>query len=159
MNGQISIEYMISFSIFLGIVTYIYLQYIGNITPFTEDVLKEEKRAEAYQIADILINDPGEPINWDTLTPKRVGLANESTNMTNWIKLSKINALPCDLLDKIFIQKPFNIMIFEVDPNTGARSILKTCISSNLRVDQINVTVTRYAIFDNGRIAELVVQV
>ncbi|MCX8179290.1 MAG: hypothetical protein N3E38_00935 [Candidatus Aenigmarchaeota archaeon] len=161
MKSQISIEYMIAFTIFLGLIAYIYFQYIGNIRPFIEDVIKEEKRAEAFQISEILINDPGEPINWDA-NPKRIGLANESSNMTNWIKGEKINKLGtiCPNLNKLLsIDKPINLFIFEVNMNDGKRTLLASCISPTLRVNQINVTLRRYAVFDGGKIAEILVQV
>ncbi|MFH8080853.1 MAG: hypothetical protein QXO84_03180 [Candidatus Aenigmatarchaeota archaeon] len=152
MKSQISLEYMIAFTIFLGVITYIYFRYIDNINPFIEDVIKEEKRAEAFQISEILINDPG--------MAKRVGLANESTNMTNCIVESKINNLNCNNLKQLLaLDRPFNLFIFEVNMNTGQRTVLKSCISQNLRRDQINVTVRRYAVFDGGRIAEVVVEV
>jgi hypothetical protein len=162
MRGQVSIEYLIALSIFISLITYIYFQYIGNISPFLEDVIKEEKRAEVFQIADILVNDPGEPVNWDNNNVKRVGLANESTNMTNWIKLSKIDSMSsvCSNINKLLaIERPFNVMVFDVNPSTGVRTELAKCMSSSLRFDQINATVRRYAVYDGGKIAEIIVQV
>jgi hypothetical protein len=165
MKGQISIEYLIALSIFIGLISYIYLKYVGNISPFIEDVIKEEKRAEAFQIANILVNDPGEPVNWDSTNVKRVGLANESTNMTNWIKLEKINRLKIDssrcldLNSLLSIERPFNVLIFDVNPSNGRRTLLASCMSPVLRIDQINATVRRYAVYDGGRIAEIIVQV
>ena len=164
MRGQISIEYLIALSIFLGLISYIYLRYVGNITPFIEDVIKEEKRAEAFQIANILVNDPGEPADWDSSpnNAKRIGLANQSTNMSNWIKHSKINAFTsqCSKLQNLLaIERPFNVMIFDVNPSTGVRTPLALCMSPVLRIDQVNATVKRYAIYDNHKIAEIIVQV
>jgi outer membrane murein-binding lipoprotein Lpp len=162
MRGQISIEYLIALSIFIGLISYIYLKYVGNISPFIEDVIKEEKRAEAFQIANILVNDPGEPVNWNTNSPIRVGLANESTNMTNWITRAKVNALStqCSKLNNLLsIERPFNVLIFDVNPSNGIRTLLASCISPVLRIDQINATVRRYAVYDGGKIAEIIVQV
>jgi len=164
MKGQISIEYLIALSIFIGLISYIYLKYVGNISPFIEDVIKEEKRAEAFQIANILVNDPGEPVNWNANPPiQRIGLANESTNMTNCITRAKINALPsvCQNLNNLLsIERPFNVLIFDVDlSNNGRRTLLASCMSPVLRIDQINATVRRYAVYDGGRIAEIIVQV
>ncbi len=160
MKAQISIEYMISFGIFLVLISYIYLQYTSNITPFSLDTIKEEKRAEAFLISEILINDPGEPVNWVPSNVKRIGLANESSNMTNWIKQNKINNLPCSSLNYLLaVDRPINVFVFDINTNTGERTLLKSCTSSNLRIDQINVTVRRYAVYDGGKIAELIVQV
>ncbi|MEM5776994.1 MAG: hypothetical protein QXJ06_00915 [Candidatus Aenigmatarchaeota archaeon] len=160
MKAQVSIEYMIALGIFVSLVTYIYFQYISNINPFLEDVIKEEKRAEAFQISEILLNDPGEPIDWDKKTPERIGLANELSDMTNSIKKSKIDALDCSKLnDLLALERPFNLLIFDVDLSNGNRNILKSCISSQLRIDQINATVRRYAVYDGNKIAEIIVQV
>jgi hypothetical protein len=163
MRGQISIEYMIALGIFIGLVFYIYFQYINNISPFLEDVLKEEKRAEAFQISAVLLNDPGEPSNWDTSgNVKRLGLANESSNMSNWIKRSKIDGMSswCSSINKLLaIERPFNVMVFDINLSTGARTQLAICRSPVLRIDQINATVRRYAVYDDGKIAEIIVQV
>ncbi|MEM5799426.1 MAG: hypothetical protein QXZ43_02055 [Candidatus Aenigmatarchaeota archaeon] len=160
MKAQISIEYMIALGIFISLVTYIYLQYINNITPFLEDVIKEEKRTQAFQISEILLNDPGEPTNWDIIGPKRIGLADETSSSTNSIKKSKIDALDCSKINKLLaIEQPLNVLIFDVDSSTGNRKPLKSCLSSQLRIDQINVTIRRYAVYDENKIAEIIVQV
>lgn len=64
MKGQATIEYLVSFIIFTGLIVYVYLSYSSNIPRFIEEVRKEDIRSKAFQLSEILINDPGNPVNW-----------------------------------------------------------------------------------------------
>ena len=58
MKGQISIDYIIAIVIFIFFVIY-FLFEITNIVPkFIGQIEEQEIRSKAYQISEILINDP-----------------------------------------------------------------------------------------------------
>ncbi|MEM7821543.1 MAG: hypothetical protein QXX38_01880 [Candidatus Aenigmatarchaeota archaeon] len=101
MKAQISfVEYIVAFSLFISFSSILFLQVLSFMRTYSNEARNEIVRSEAYQISEILINDLGEPIDWNALigTPnenkiKRIGLSDERFNLTNFLSLDKINAL------------------------------------------------------------------
>lgn len=165
-----TVEYLVSFLLFIGLITYIYFMYSSNIPAFIEQVEKEDARAKAHQISEILINDPGEPIDWDTSSVKRIGLSDENFNKTNLVSESKISKLKdlCmnyeEMLEKIGVDEPISIFIFKVDEQTGERTLFDdfNCQPPITTVTRIKSKVTRITAYtDNGdvKMAEIIVEV
>jgi hypothetical protein len=93
MKGQLSMEVIVCMVVFIIFVSYLFFQILG-IRPFYIQQIKAEKiRAEAYQISELLINDPGEPIDWIATKVNRTGLSDHSFNLTNLISWSKVENL------------------------------------------------------------------
>ena len=171
MKGQITVEYLISFVIFVGLIAYVYLSYSANLPRFTEEVRKEAIRSQAYQLSEILINNPGKPENWDIANVKRIGLLDERFNKTNLISKAKIeklnNNFNCNLPNqysnlksKLDIDRNFSLMIFSINPNTGVRTPLYVCNPPTF-FSSINITLQRIAAYrDAGTInpAEVIIQ-
>jgi hypothetical protein len=65
MKGQFSVEYIVSMTIFIGFVTYIIFSIWRFIPNYLSELRNERIRSEAYQISELLINDPGEPMDWN----------------------------------------------------------------------------------------------
>lgn len=65
LKAQLTIEYLASFITFIGLIIFIYFTYSGNIPEFIEEVKKEDVRSKAYQLSETLVNNPGDPPNWD----------------------------------------------------------------------------------------------
>lgn len=93
MKGQISIEYYVSLMFFVSLVTYLFLRMIALTPSFLEQIRRERIYSEAYQISEILINDPGEPPTWDENNVKRIGLQDESIKKLNYVSSDKISKL------------------------------------------------------------------
>jgi hypothetical protein len=92
MKAQLSVEYYISLTIFIGFIVYISFQVMRISPQFITEVKNERLKSEAYQISELLINDAGEPINWDSQSSvKRIGLSN-NLNKTNLLSQEKIDA-------------------------------------------------------------------
>ncbi|MFN6992552.1 MAG: hypothetical protein ACK4MM_07535 [Fervidobacterium sp.] len=171
MKAQLSIEYLVAFSLFISLIGYIYLQYTRNIPYFVEEVKKEDIRATAFQISELLINDYGEPENWDTLAIdqiKRIGLSDNVARQGNFISKNKIDRLKNECTQFSNIQKwtgfnkPFSILVFEINQNDGSRTPLITdCRSPQTVIEALNATVKRYAAYSDGdvKIAEIIIQV
>lgn len=171
LKGQLTIEYLISFVLFIGLISYVYIMYSSNIPNFIEEVEKEDARAKAYQLSEILINDPGEPINWDTGNVKRIGLSDENFNKTNLVSTLKIGRLKdlCtnyeEMLRKLGIDEPVSIFIFKIDEQTGERTLFLddfNCQPPTIKVTQIKSKVSRITAYtDDGdvKMAEIVVEV
>lgn len=91
MKAQLTIEYYVSIIVFILFVAYLFFQLIVTSPQFLRESESERLRSESYQISELLINDPGEPINWPTQVVKRVGLSS-NLNKTNLLAKEKITA-------------------------------------------------------------------
>jgi hypothetical protein len=171
MKGQLTIQYLASFIFFIGLVVYIYFSFSANIPAFVEEVGKEDIRSKAYQLSEVLVNDPGEPANWQYVNPddiRRIGLSDENSNKTNLISLQKVYQLDdpiiCGLAPlKLALLRPFSILIFNISQTTGERNPLAECTPFTFPTTAINVTVKRITALNNTEtgkleLAEIIVQ-
>jgi hypothetical protein len=131
---------------------------------YLNQIRSEIIRSEAYQISEILVNDPGEPINWNVGNVKRLGLSDETKNLTNFLSLNKINAIG----DGVNFCKPgydsikkwlasdndFSIILIKKIP---VEQTLINCRPSTIAVRAINTTIRRIVSFDSSY-GELIVQ-
>lgn len=63
MKAQISfVEFIIAFSIFSVFVAYLFFRLLSFMPAYLNEIRSERVRSEAYQISELLINDPGEPM-------------------------------------------------------------------------------------------------
>ena len=169
MKGQLTIQYLASFIFFIGLIVYIYFAYSGNLPAFVEEVGKEDTRSKAFQLSEILLNDPGDPSNWGPDTyPDRIGLSDENSNKTNFISRSKVDELESicsnfdDVQQKLALNKPFSIYVFKIDQSTGVRTqILSDCVSPDFPKTTINATIKRITVLNESgylKLAEMIVQ-
>lgn len=176
MKGQLTIQYLASFIFFIGLIIYIYFSYSANIPRFIEEVEKENVRSKAYQLSEILVNDPGYPVDWNKAETDslRIGFSDHNVNKTNLILLSKVyefqNEFDCtngfDKVQKcLALDKPFSFYIFNVTDD-GEREPLLECVPSMFPMTTINATIKRITAFNDTTIvpkgemgvAELIVQ-
>src|SRR3990170_8314923 len=69
MKAQISfVEYIISFSIFGVFVAYMFFRVLGTMPVYADEIRGERLKNEAFQLSEFLINDPGDPVDWDTVS-------------------------------------------------------------------------------------------
>jgi hypothetical protein len=166
MKAQISfVEYLVAFTIFVGFFGYFYIQVLKFVPEYLNQIRTQRIRSEAYQISELLVNDPGDPINWHLVgTVRRLGLSDETKNLTNFLSLSKINAIG----DGTNLCKPgyenvkkwlasdsdFSIIFTRKSPSEAT---LINCRPSVTGVKAVNVTVRRIVFFGSGY-GELIVQ-
>jgi len=170
LKAQLTIEYLASFITFIGLIIFIYFTYSGNIPGFIEEVKKEDVRSKAYQLSEILVNDPGYPIDWGGGNPiKRIGLSDENSNKKNLISFSKVERLEEECSDFnnikewLGLNKSFSIFVFNISQSNGDRDRSWKCSSPELIKTAINTTVRRVIVLNNtetGRLelAEIIVQ-
>jgi hypothetical protein len=109
MLGQIRIEFIAGILIFAIIITFVVSQtnitFSNLLTDSKADVLK----AKAFNAITILVEDVGEPSNWNPSNVERVGLAYEPYSLS----INKINTLSsnCGLLDN-FALKSYRLKIY-----------------------------------------------
>jgi len=94
MKSQSAYEFYISFMIFVTTITFIFYQIISYHFSYSQELKKNVLYTEAYQISQILVNDYGEPENWNSnlATAKRIGLASQAFFKLNLISFSKARA-------------------------------------------------------------------
>jgi hypothetical protein len=66
MKAQVSFEYYFSLVLFVMLAMYVVFQTISVTSVYRTEVRNRLIKAEAYQISELLVNDLGEPINWNT---------------------------------------------------------------------------------------------
>ncbi len=167
LKGQLTIQYLASFIFFIGLIVYIYFAYSTNLPLFVEEVRKEDVRSKAFQLSEILLNDPGHPKDWwnepnpDNII--RTGLSDEFSNEPNLISINKVNRLSSlcssdfdDVQQKLALSKPFSIYVFNISQTTGERGTpLIGCISPDFPKTSINATIKRITALNNTETGEL----
>jgi hypothetical protein len=161
MKGQLSMEVIVCMVVFIIFVSYLFFQILG-IRPFYIQQIKAERiRAEAYQISELLINDPGEPIYWDVIAVgnpdgiKRIGLSDHTYNLTNlisWLKVGNLSSL-CSSNYEIVREKigmkdyQFSIIVNKTD---GGVPVLCYPPSQTVRGGFLNFTIERVVGINTG---------
>jgi len=160
MKAQLSIEYYASLTIFILFIGYIFFQLITTSPHFIRESKNERLRIETYQISELLVNDPGDPINWPTKTVKRFGLSS-NLNKTNLLAVDKVSAFQSicninyeNIRNLMSIEYYFSINL--TDRESGQKLI--ECKPPTSINKQITASITRIVALDSGKVAELTVQ-
>lgn len=93
MKGQFGIDFYVALILFVVFVTYLFFQLLQSFPAYTSAVNLQILKSEAFQISEILANDPGQPLNWDEIAEnsiERVGLSDHTVNKTNLLSVNKI---------------------------------------------------------------------
>lgn len=169
MKGELSfIEYIASMSVFISFVAYIFFLLLRYYPLYVQEMEAERKRLEAYQISEILINDPGDSADWDSLNSvKRLGFSDETKNKTNLLSLAKINKMR-DLWSNDFCAPGYEWVKSKIDSefdfsltlvNLITQELLINCLPPKVVITPTNITVRRIVTFSSGDFGELIVQV
>jgi hypothetical protein len=102
MFGQIRIEFIVGILIFAVIIFFIVNQTNITFSTLLTDSRADILKTKASNAITILVEDKGEPPNWDSITVIRVGLANEPYSLS----IDKINNLKsdCNLLEIKYVE-------------------------------------------------------
>jgi len=171
-KGQISFaEYLVAIVVFLTFVGYFSFQLLNFLPAYLTQIRSERVRGEAYQMSELLINDPGYKIDWDKKLPgeepKRIGLSDEIKNVTNFISIGKISQLQAQCAGSGYsnVKKwlgsdlDFSISITVINSDTGLPEQYYSCRPQNPLVRTINTTIKRFAAVDSNHFAEIIMQV
>ena len=176
-KGQISFaEYLVALVVFISFVAYFSFQLLNFLPNYLTQIRSERVRSEGYQMSEILINDPGSPINWDRVPAdqiNRAGLNDETKNLTNYISAAKILQLKnlCNNGGYSNIKRwlgsdlDFSILITVYNSNTGAPEIFCppevscSCKPPSYSIRAVNSTIKRFATVDSNHFAEIILQV
>lgn len=171
MKGQLSLEYFVTLVFFIVFVLYIYKGFASNIPMFIDEIKREDLRAKAFQISEVLLNDPGQPVKWydrDISRLRRVGLSDEEEDKANLISKAKIDKFNefCSsdyaaIQDSLAIDEPFSVYIFRIT-NNGNRVSIASCEPPQKTERVLEATVRRITAYNDGGtlgLAEIIVQV
>lgn len=136
MKGQTWIEYFLSITVYVLAALYVFFQITLVLPANINAVHTQRLNIEAYQLSEILINDAGEPENWNTLADDeivRIGLLDQTQNKTNLISFDKIVRLNTicssaggyDLVRSKLGETELSIFISFINRQTGA--VVLTC--------------------------------
>lgn len=171
-KGQISLDYIISLVVFMTITLYIAFQVMRFAPLYLKEIREETLRSEAYQVSELLINDPGLPKYWDSLqvsqrdTIKRLGLSDNSSRM-NLVSIDKANEFEqiCNIEndyamveDRMGLDETgYNMHVTLVDLVEDT-IIIDNCQSTITSEGRQTAVVRRIVALTNGNYAELVLR-
>ena len=166
MKGQVSfVEYLVALLIFATFIGYFSFRLLLYIPYYLNELKTERINSEAFQISEILVNDVGNPANWDKIPfnqVKSLGLSDESLNKTNVLSLNKISKLDseCQLnyenIRKL-LDTNYDFSIYLLNSKTG--QMLISCKPSQVKLRAVNITIRRIVSFSSGDYGELLLQV
>lgn len=165
MKAQISfVEYIVAFIVFFSFVAFFLFRLLSSMPVYLSNIRNELVRSETYQLSELLMNDPGEPINWDIIAGdiKRLGLSDQKLNKTNYISLNKITELNSlcsgngyyDVKRLLGSDYDFSILL-KVKPSG---EVLVNCYPPEIIFRAINVSIDRMVAIDDGRYGKLTLQ-
>jgi len=163
MKAQIGIEHFIALILFVGFVSYIFLQVLKFTPAYLGELRNEETRSEAYQVSELLVNDAGQPSNWVLSNVQRLGLSDEAYNRTNMLSSRKINLIGgaggcvagySNVQKWIGTTHQFSLVVKDITSN----SVLINCQPLTVIPKATNVTVRRIVGLGANSYGELVLQ-
>jgi len=163
-KGLFSLEYLTVIVIFMAFTTYYAFRMIEEKPNYLEEVKAEIYRSECYRISELLINDPGHPLNWDTLDlgqVERVGLSNHYQNKTNLLSENKITRLGelCqgngyyDVKELMGISYNYHILIKSME------GTFDDVECGSYDEENVKASMTRLITFDSGSFGNLTVDI
>lgn len=173
-KAMLNVEFFTVLILFVGFSAYFSMRLIEIKPIYISEVERSVIRSESYSLGEVLMNDPGYPIDWETLvgTPQesgimRVGMLDQMMNKSNLISFEKMQSLS-DLCDSgsnyeavksligvsrdfsiIFVEKPSGVVLLQCEPSNLGNNV---------------ASIKRLAVFDsddNGEYeyGELIIQV
>lgn len=73
-KGQLNIQYLIAFVLFVTVVIYLVFQISNTIPEYKTKSRKNNLKTEAFRLSEILIKTEGHPKNWSPSNVRRLGL-------------------------------------------------------------------------------------
>lgn len=153
-KAQLSLEYLIILIIFVIFVSYFIIQLQLQKPLYIREVMAERLRSEIYQTSELLINDPGYPVDWnnDLSSVKRLGLSDANVNMANFLSIDKINEIgenckPGYAKIKEWLGSEYDFSLYLIDKSDNNKFLI-FCYPSEIKTKGFNATITRYVTFD-----------
>jgi hypothetical protein len=166
MKGQFTIDTYIILVLFVFFTTYLFFQVLGISPTYLSEMRYQRLQSEVYQVSELLLNDPGEPIDWHTNpgAAKRIGLSDQTQNKTNLLSLEKVIALAnlCtnyqDVANKLGITD-YQFIISVVNLTAVPAQLPVICAPSGITVSKASVvSITRTVALGQNSYGQLTLQ-
>lgn len=168
-KGQINVEYIISITLFIGLVSYVGYQLMQQSPVYLNAVRLEYIQSEGYQISELLINDVGYPSNWEDIwssSPsgvKRFGLSEGTKqNLISVDKTTLLNTI-CrsnyqGVMNRLGVDTS-NYQVSLVVKNDVSGGILLDCRPSQIVSRRDVANFRRVVALSDGNYGEVTIQV
>jgi hypothetical protein len=158
-KGQFSVEYFVVLVLFLVFSLYFAFQLIEYYPEYMKNVKEEILRSDAYRLSEMLINDDGNPKDWDvTGSPTRIGLSYEMENKSNLVSMAKVVEMDAlctadysNVKSLMGSEHDFYMVLEEV-----GEPLMIQC--GPVPSDENIVIITRVVAFDNGNYGKLTLE-
>ncbi len=167
-KGQLSADFYVALVAFIGLLAYITFQLFQTVPANSANTREETIRIEAYQISELLVNDGGHPLNWETIPLaeiRRIGMSDSMQNITNYLSRVKVDRLNTictsstgyqDVKNILDIQNEFSITFIEHTLPVDTTWICKSPVPTNKK---ITFNVSRTVSIDGSTFGEIIVEV
>jgi len=153
MKAQISfVEFLTAMVVFISFVGYFSLQVLLFIPSYMNEIKSERLKSEAFQVSELLINDPN------------LGLSDLTQNKTNLLSANRIRDFntTCQnynsAKEKIGMDYDFSLGFRDIDTGT----VMINCAPPSVGYKQLRGSIRRVVAFDDGgvvKFGEMVLQV
>lgn len=169
MKGQFSLEQLVAMTLFVAFVSYVLFTVLNLVPTYNSQVKAERLKSEAYQMSELLINNPGNPANWNLANqPISFGLSNQTANLTNYVSTTKMGYLSSfcfapnyagysQVSQWLGTDRQFSILL--LSRNCAIPPVDCRPNSSVFRGSSVNVSIKRYVAFNQNCFGELDLQV
>jgi len=154
MKAQVGFEQFAALFLFVFSVSFLIYQLLSYYPTYINEVRRQTLLSEAYQLSELLVNDVGQPANWNLGNVLRIGLLNETLNKTNVISITKVKYANKTCVENynsfkqlLDLKNDINFVVYLEG------SMIANC--SRLLGERA-VKISRIVSFDNGSYGELI---
>jgi hypothetical protein len=157
MKLQVSFEQLISLSLFIFSVIFLINQLISYYLIYINKIEKQTLLLEAYQVSELLVNDVGQPANWNINNVRRIGLLSENLNKTNVLSYLKVSSAIelCRRSNSDYV-KFKNLLDLKRDINIVVYSEGRLIGNCSRPMKENAVKISRIISFNDGKYGELI---
>lgn len=144
MKGQVNVEFIVSFLVFLSILSFVSFKIISNYPEFRKETIKNFMISKAYQISHILIYDDGYPPDWNLSNVEMIGLTSGVPYILNYNKILELN---CNETEYQKIKSIFGVERLDLIINiTYNGTPLSTCSPTHISLVRPKYWIERFAV-------------
>lgn len=159
-KGLFNAEYIAVLVLFIGFSTYFTFRLMQQQPAYVAEVQKETFRSESYRLVEMLVDDAGSPANWESGgTVNRVGLSDETKNVTNLVsdlKITRMEQMCVGALGyanvKALVGAQHDFSIVRINSSS---QLERVC---NGTIGDVKATITRLVAFTSGDYGKIVLQ-
>jgi len=154
MKAQVGFEQFAALLLFVSSTSFLIYQILSYYPAYINEVKRQSLFSEAYQISELLVNDVGQPANWNLENVLRIGLLDETLNKTNVVSISKVKYANKTCVESYSSFK--QLLDLKNDINFVVYLEGKVIANCSRPLGERAVKISRIISFSNGSYGELV---